>query len=80
MAINNPWHKGSRFWVVGTLIVCLVLLIGTGVLFWREAYSAEAMSMIGWVVVTFLGGAGAKSGVNSYRANREQPFPEGPDD
>ena len=65
------WHKDSRFWLVAPIIVILVLLIGTGVLLWRDAYAAEALSMMSLTVVTFLGGAGLKSGVDEYRKPRQ---------
>lgn len=66
----NTWHKDSRFWRAGTMVVLLVLLIGTGVLLWRDTYSAEALQMIGMVVGIFLGGAGVKSGVDEYKKPR----------
>lgn len=70
--MTNAWHKNSRFWLVAPVIVILVLLIGTGVLLWRDTHSAEALQMIGMVVAVFLGGAGVKSGVDEYRKPRTE--------
>ena len=73
----TAWNKDSRFWLVGPVNVFLVLLIGVGVLLWRDTYTAQALHMIGLVVVTFLGGAGLKSGVDEYRKPRTNgPTPQ----
>ena len=75
MANGIQWHRGSRFWLVGPALVFLVLLIGVGVLLWRDTYSAEALKMIGTVMAVFLGGAGVKSGVDEYRKPRTDERP-----
>ena len=73
----NGWHKGSRYWRYGALLVLVVQSIGVGVIIWRATFTGEALTMIGTVTAAFVIGAGAKSTVDQYRRNgRDRPFPE----
>jgi hypothetical protein len=51
----------------------MVHAIGTAVIIWRQAFTAEALVMIGTVTAAFLVGAGAKSTVDQYRRPQDLP-------
>lgn len=74
--VSNAWHKGSRYWRYGTLLVLVVQTIGVGVIIWRATFTGEALTMIGTVTAAFVVGAGAKSTVDQYRRpEAQQPYP-----
>ena len=66
METASAWHKGSRYWRWGFILVILVQAIGVGVIIWRQEFTGEALTMVGTVVAAFLVGAGAKTAMGEY--------------
>ena len=67
MAVETRWHKGSRFWLAGTAVMGCMIAFAVSVLVWWPEHGGNAVDRLFTLAMIFIGGAGAKSTVESAR-------------